>query len=87
MACQDPLSKEFSRQEHWNGLPFPTPGDRPDPRTEPVSLESPALKDGFFTTEPSGNHLLKKNKITTMLYDIGKDGTLLILQNSFFLKC
>ena len=32
----------FSRQEYWSGLPFPTPRDLPDPRTEPTSLGSPA---------------------------------------------
>ena len=46
----------FSRQEHWSGLPFPSPGDLPDPETEPVS---PALAGGFFTAEPSGNPQLK----------------------------
>ena len=38
VAHQDPLSMEFSRQEYWSGLPFPTPGDLPDPGTEPTSL-------------------------------------------------
>ena len=47
---QAPLSMEFSRQEYWSGLPFPTPGDLPDPGSEPASLESPALSGGFFTT-------------------------------------
>ena len=42
------------RQEYWRGLPFPTPGDLPDPRIEPVSPESPALADELFTTEPPG---------------------------------
>ena len=37
------LSMEFSRQEYWSGLPFPTPGDLPDSGIEPTSLESPAL--------------------------------------------
>ena len=37
-ACQAPLSTEFSRQEYWNGLPFPSPGDLPDPEIEPASL-------------------------------------------------
>ena len=41
----------FSRQEYWSGLPFPSPGDLPDPRIE---LESPALAGGFFTTAPLG---------------------------------
>ena len=39
---------EFSRQEYWTGKPFPSPGDLPDPGIEPGS---PALADGFFTTE------------------------------------
>ena len=56
VACQAPLSMEFPRQQHWSGLPFPSPGDLPDPRIEPMS---PALVSGFFTTEPSGKaHLL-----------------------------
>ena len=38
--------KEFFRQEYWDGLPFPTPGDLPDPGTEPTSLASPALPGG-----------------------------------------
>ena len=39
----------FPKQKYWSGLPFPTPGDRPDPGIEPVSLVSPALAGGFFT--------------------------------------
>jgi len=35
VACQDPLSTEFSRQQYWSGLPFPLPGDLPDPRIKP----------------------------------------------------
>ena len=50
VAFQAPLSMEFSRQEYLNRLPFPTPGDLPDPGIEPASLESPALADGLFTT-------------------------------------
>ena len=41
---QVPLSMGFSRQEYWSGLPFPTPGDLPDPRINPASPESPALQ-------------------------------------------
>ena len=40
----------FSRQEYWSGLPFPPPGDLPDPGIGPTSLMSPALSGGFFTT-------------------------------------
>ena len=37
VACQAPLSMGFSRQEYWSGLPFPSPGDLPDPGIEPGS--------------------------------------------------
>ena len=50
VASQAPLSMGFSRQEYWSGLPFPSPGDLPDPGIEPVSLMSPALAGRFFTT-------------------------------------
>jgi len=41
----------FPRQEHWSGLPFPSPGDLPDPGAEPMT---PALAGRFFITEPPG---------------------------------
>ena len=47
---QAPLSMGFSRQEHWSGLPYPPPGDLPDPWVEPGSLTTPPLISGFFTT-------------------------------------
>ena len=50
VARQAPLSVRFSKQDHWSGLPFPSPGDLRDPGTEPVSLTSPALAGRFFTT-------------------------------------
>ena len=43
---------EFSQEEDWSGLPFPTPGDLPDPGIKPASLVSPSLAGGFLTTEP-----------------------------------
>ena len=49
-----PLSMEFSKQEFGSGLPFPTPGDHPDPEIKPTSPMSPALAGAFFTTEPPG---------------------------------
>ena len=49
IARQASLSMEFSRQEYWSGLPFPTSGDLSDPGIEPASLVSPALAGGFFT--------------------------------------
>ena len=49
VAHQAPLSMEFSRQVYWNGLPFPTPGDLPDPGIEPGS---PALQEDSLSSEP-----------------------------------
>ena len=49
VARRAPLSMKFSRQEYWSGLPFPPPGDLPNPETE---LASPALAGRFFTDEP-----------------------------------
>ena len=54
VAHQAPLSKEFSRQNCWSRLPFPTLGDFPNPGIKPLSLASPALAGGFFTTAPLG---------------------------------
>ena len=51
VAYQAPLSMGFSRQEHWTGLPFPSPGDLPNPRMEP---RSPALEADALTSEPPG---------------------------------
>ena len=52
VARQAPLSMGFSRQEYWNGLPFPSPGKLPDPGIKPTSSK---LASRFFTTEPPGN--------------------------------
>ena len=52
---------EFSRQDYWSGLLFPSPRDLPDPGTEPVFPvypASPALAGRFFTTEPPGARFL-----------------------------
>ena len=48
------MSREFFRQEYWSGLPFPLPGDLPDPEVEPASLALPALAGKFLTTVPPG---------------------------------
>jgi len=50
IALQAPLSMGFSRQKYWSGLPCPSPGDLPHARIKPLSLTSPALVGGFFTT-------------------------------------
>ena len=48
-ARQPPLWMKLSRQEYWSMLPFPTPGNLPDPGAEPKSLVSAALAGGVFT--------------------------------------
>ena len=48
VASQAPLSMGFSKQEYWSRLPFPSPGDLPDPVIDPLS---PTLAGRFFTTE------------------------------------
>ena len=47
IACRDPLSMEFSRQEYWSGLLFPPPGYLPNPGIEPASHKSPVLADSI----------------------------------------
>ena len=65
----------FSRQECLSGLPFPTPGDLPDLGIEPLSLGSPALAGGFFTTAPSGKWSLNSwlPSIPTVAHPQGLD--------------
>ena len=48
VACQAPLSMGFSRQEYWSGLPFPLPGDLPDPE---IKSGSPALEADSLPSE------------------------------------
>ena len=54
VALQAHLSLEFSSKEYWSGLPFPTPGDLPDPGVELESSASPALAGGLITNVPYG---------------------------------
>ena len=61
MSHQAPLSMIFSRQGYWSGLPFPSPGDIPNPGIE---LGSPALQADYLPTELQGKlhlHLIKEN--------------------------
>ena len=62
--CQAPLSMGFSRQEYWNGLLSPPPGDLPDPGIESPSLVSPALAGRFFACRRL-IHLPKTDGFTT----------------------
>ena len=61
VAYQASLSMGFSRQEYWTGLPFPSPGDLPDPGIEP---ESPALQQMLYSLSHQGSPF--------HLYDIAK---------------
>ena len=51
-VCQSALSIGFSRQEYWSGLPFPSPGDLPNPGINP---QSPALQGDSLLSKPPGN--------------------------------
>ena len=66
---------EFSRQEYWSELPYPTPGDIPDPGIEPMSLTSAALAGGFFTTSAtrkSANNLVNET-ISCIVSNVRED--------------
>ena len=60
VACQAPLSVGFSRQAYWSGLPFPSPGDLPNPGIGP---SSPALWADSLPTEPQGKPSGQYNKV------------------------
>ena len=59
VARQAPLSMGFSRQEYWSGLPFPSPGDLPDPGIEP---RSPTLHADALTSAPPGREDAAKSR-------------------------
>ena len=54
VAHQVPLFMGFSSQEYWSGLPYPSPGDLPDPGIEPMPLMSPELEAGSLALAPLG---------------------------------
>ena len=56
VACQTPLSMGFPRQEYWSGLPFLSPGDLPNPGSEP---RSPTLQEDSLSFEPPGKSIMK----------------------------
>ena len=69
VARKAPLSMEFSRQEYWSGLPFPSPGDLPGPGINPASSVSPTLAVGF-TCEAWESILLLFNSCLTLFYPV-----------------
>ena len=66
VAHQAPPSMEFSKQEYWSGLPFPSPGDLPDPGIKP---RSPALQADTLSSEPPGKHKRLISKINNKLLE------------------
>ena len=64
---QAPLSTEFSRQECWNGLPFPSPGDLPDPGIE---LRSPTLQVDSLPCEPPGKPQMRYDCILFFFFSL-----------------
>ena len=58
IACQAPLSMDFTTQEYWSGLSFPTAREHPDPGIKKESLAFPALAGWLFTTVPPGKPYL-----------------------------
>ena len=69
VAHRVPLSMGFSRQEYWNGFPFPSLGDLPNPGIESTSFMSPALAGRFFITKVPG----KPNHLTYLLWNLYAD--------------
>ena len=67
VAYQAPLSMGFSRQECWSGLPFPFPGDLPNPGIEP---RSPALQADTLPSEPPGNTTIQKHQFFSSAFFI-----------------
>ena len=61
MDCRPPSSSDHGsfQAEYWSGLPFPFPGDLPDPGIEAIPLASPALAGGFFTIHATWEAQLK----------------------------
>ena len=72
MDAKAPLSMGFSRHEHWSGLPFPSPGDLPDPGIEPRSL---ALQVDSLPSEPPGKPSKRAAIQKSLKNGIGKEKT------------
>ena len=76
-ANQAPPSMGFSRQEYWSGLPFPSPGDLPNPGIEP---RSPTLQADALTSEPPG----KPNLLTVSLFIVSLRDILCLMGSLYF---
>ena len=80
VAHQAPLSMGFPRQEYWNELPFPSPGNLPDLRIKPMP---PALAGKFFTTEPGGKPIteIQRGKIVQKRLQNCRNKTVCVLES------
>ena len=67
VVYQAPPSMEFSRQEYWSGLPFPSPEDLPDPGLKPWS---PTLQADALPSEPPGEPQFKHTCVCTSVQKI-----------------
>ena len=74
----------ISRQEYWSGLPFPSPGDLPNPGIKPASLTFPTLTGGFFTAEPPGKPL---DVLHSPLKAVGSSLHLFCLLDRLLISC
>ena len=63
VAHQAPLSFGFSRQEYWNELTFPTPGDLPNPGIEPASPMAPALQANSVPVSQRGSYIIYRESL------------------------
>ena len=84
VAYQASLSLEFSRQEYWSGLPFPLPGDLPDPGIKPGS---PTLWADALPSEPPGKSARRRGWSKSLETLIKGEGINLNLHNKFILVC
>ena len=75
VAWQAPLFMRFSSQEYWSGLSFPTSGNLPHPGIKPISLVSPPLAAGFFTTHATCTYTSEKENIqnVVLILELCKD--------------
>ena len=77
-ACPALLSMEFSKQQYWSGLPFPSPGDLPDPGTEPGS---PALQADILPPDPPGKSQLIVLYNQEAVTNLGASQVVLVIKN------
>ena len=84
IAHQAPPSMGFSRQEYWSGLPFPCPGDLPDPGIEPTSPVFLAWAGGFLTTSTTWTTAI--NALAQILFT-GSVSSLQVLCALFLKAC